>query len=363
MNRTLEAWRYVLHGEIDGDVVYADYDGERFQLRLDPSEPGGFDVRGKPPQDDLRDFCEFQFENAETLVTDDLLDLVEADIEPREYLLSPILMEQGAVEVVGYRGVGKSLVAMGSALAVAGGGPFLRWKTDRPRKTLLIDGEMPGKVLRERSRAALAGAQPRPARGFIRLVSMDRQRLGFSLNLADPSHQALVEAEIDDAELLILDNISTLVRDCHDDNAVEAWRAMQPWLLHLRRKGLTVLLVHHASRGGGGRGTSAREDILDVVVELRRPANYEPSQGARFEVHLTKARGVFGADAKPFEARLETRDGVDHWSCEDIRDPEFEAIRDLSKRGRSVREIAAEAGLSKSTVSRKLTEGRARGDL
>lgn len=53
-------------------------------------------------------------------------------------------------------------------------------------------------------------------------------------------------------------------------------------------------------------GTSAKEDIMDTVISLRRPREYAMAEGARFEVHLTKARGILGDDAKPFEANLIT---------------------------------------------------------
>ena len=36
------------------------------------------------------------------------------------------------------------------------------------------------------------------------------------------------------------------------------------------------------------------------------------AEGARFEVHLTKARGILGDDAKPFEANLITEGNALH---------------------------------------------------
>ena len=357
MNPALEAWRQDLDGEIVGDVVTAtDPEDQPFKLRLDPSKPDGIAVWGSLPEADLREWVSIKSDRP-ILVTDDLLDLVEENVKARACLLSPILMQQSSGMIAAYRGVGKTLLAHGIGLAVASGGTFLRWRADKPRKVVLVDGEMPAKALQDRARAALAGLKgPRPAKGFIRLVAMDRQPLGFSLNLADPAHQALVEAEIGDAELLILDNIATLVRG-GSPNDEDAWATMQAWLLQLRRRGVAVLLVHHAARAGNPRGSVAREDILDVVIELRRPGDYDPSQGARFEVHLTKARGIFGADARPFEAKLETRTGVDHWSCADIRNLEFEKLRDLQRQGFTVRQIAEETGQSKTTVARKLQEG------
>ncbi len=72
-----------------------------------------------------------------------------------------------------------------------------------------------------------------------------------------------------------------------------------------RRRGVSVLIVHHAGKGGEQRGTSRREDVLDTSISLRRPNDYVPTEGARFEVHFEKARGIHEDRAKPFEAKLE----------------------------------------------------------
>jgi len=70
------------------------------------------------------------------------------------------------------------------------------------------------------------------------------------------------------------------------------------WALAMGRAGKSVLFVHHSGKGGGQRGTSRKEDVLDTVIALRRPTDYAPEQGARFEIHFEKARGLFGDDAK-----------------------------------------------------------------
>ena len=138
---------------------------------------------------------------------------------------------------------------------------------------------------------------------------------------------------------------------------------MQGWLLRLRRKGLSVLLVHHAGRGDNARGTSKREDILDTVIWLKRPADYQPEEGARFEVHLTKCRGVFGDDAKPFEARMETRGDASVWTIREMQDVEADQVATMTKDGMSVRDIAEELGISKSKVNRLQNKVRAEGRI
>jgi hypothetical protein len=54
--------------------------------------------------------------------------------------------------------------------------------------------------------------------------------------------------------------------------------------------------------------------VLDTSLSLRRPSDYTPAQGARFEVHIEKGRSLHGEDAKPFEARLDIREGKTAWS-------------------------------------------------
>ena len=75
---------------------------------------------------------------------------------------------------------------------------------------------------------------------------------------------------------------------------------------NLRRQGVSVLLIHHAGVNGRQRGTSRREDALDTVIALRRPEDYSPEEGARFEIHFEKLRNrADGAGALPFEASIQ----------------------------------------------------------
>jgi putative DNA primase/helicase len=147
---------------------------------------------------------------------------------------------------------------------------------------------------------------------------------------------------------LTLDNLSSLTAVIRDNDA-ESWNPIQEWLLRLRRRGVSVLLIHHAGKGGEQRGTSRREDVLDTSISLRRPSDYVPPEGARFEVHFEKARGIHGDRAKPFEAKLEVRDGANVWTIREIEDVNYARVKALLEDELSIRDIADETGLSKST--------------
>jgi putative DNA primase/helicase len=94
------------------------------------------------------------------------------------------------------------------------------------------------------------------------------------------------------------------------------------------------------------------------VLNLRNPSDYEPSEGARFEVHFEKTRGLSGKDTEPFEVKLETRDGKALWTSRSLEDARSAEILELHDEGKSVRAIAQELGMSKSAVQRTLARGK-----
>ncbi len=124
-----------------------------------------------------------------------------------------------------------------------------------------------------------------------------------------------------------------------------------------------MLFIHHAGKSEQQRGTSRREDILDTVIALKRPDDYQKSQGARFEVHYDKARGIFGDEANPFEVQLVLENEMSRWVVRDIEDCRMDKVIELSREGLSQRDIADESGMSKSTVNRLMKKAKEEGVL
>jgi putative DNA primase/helicase len=213
---------------------------------------------------------------------------------------------------------------------------------------------MPLVSLQERLKAISLGfSNGIPNDGF-RILAADQIESG--INLCGEEGQRSLEPLLTDVDLLIVDNLSTLCTT-GSESASDAWVPMQNWLLKLRRQGIAVLLVHHAGVNGRQRGTSRREDALDTVIALRRPEDYSPEQGARFEVHFEKLRNrVEGAGAIPFEASIETvtadgEEGV-RWSSRDLEPPILKRATGLFADGPTVREVAAILRVSKSEAGR-----------
>ena len=289
-------------------------------------------------------------------------DFLSLEIPPRRYIIDSLLAEKNLALVHSWRGVGKTNLAISLACCAATGADFLGRSVPNPVGVLYVDGEMPASVLQERFASVLAGleveGEPR-----LRVISADRLETGIP-PLVQREGQRLVENELDDVDLLILDNLSCLF-GIGNENDAEGWAPAQEWLLSLRRRGIAVVLIHHSGKGGQQRGTSKREDAMDLVLNLRLPRSHKPSDGCRFELHFEKHRGLYGRSLDPFEARLLTdAQGRSTWGVKSLGDDKKAQVLDFWNSGvTNQRELASELGCSASTVNRKLQELRAEGAI
>jgi hypothetical protein len=280
-------------------------------------------------------------------------ELLRLDVAPREMVIAPFLPTQGLAMLYSKRGVGKTFIALGIAAATAAGTKFLKWTAPTRRKVLYVDGEMPLISIKQRLEDVSAGMDIGVPLDNLHIVTPDLQTHGLP-DLSTVSGQQEVEEHLDGVELLILDNLSCLVRAVKE-NEGEGWLPVQDWALGLRRRGISVLFVHHAGKAGAQRGTSRREDLLDSVVTLKHPHDYVASEGLRCIVDYEKARGFYGDDAKAFEVRMAAGpSGEAVWTFADSEISRDTRISELSAIGMSVRDIAAELGIPSSTVHYRL---------
>ncbi|MDT8383926.1 MAG: AAA family ATPase [Gammaproteobacteria bacterium] len=288
-------------------------------------------------------------------------DFLRKELPPREHLLAPWLPRQGLAMIHAYRGIGKTHVALAVGLAVASGGCALGWKAPSPAGVLLLDGEMPGPALQERLAAIVASSDSEVSAPF-KIMTPDLQpkdRAAF--NLAEVADQEALETCLKGIDLIIVDNLATIARSGKSNDA-ESWLPIQEWALRQRASGRSVLFIHHSGKSGAQRGTSAKEDVLDTVIGLRRPSDYEQSQGARFEIHFEKTRGFSGKDADPLEVALvsDSQDSMT-WTVKPLEDALFDRVIELHKEGLSQKEIAEEVQRDKSRISRMLKRARDEG--
>lgn len=294
-------------------------------------------------------------------------ELIIMTIAPRGHTLYPVIPEQGLAMLYAPRGIGKTFFAMSIANAVAGGNALFAgkngpsWFAPKARRVLYIDGEMPLHAMKSRQQAIQGGLPFHIPPGNLKYLNPEMQPDFLMPKLSTKAGQQQVDAILDGIELVVIDNLATLCNGNGRENDTESWQPMQEWILQLRRRGISVLIVHHAGKNGDQRGTSSKEDVLDTVIKLKRPDDYMTEDGARFVVELTKARGLCGPEANTFEASI-TQDGdILQWATKDIGNHELEAVRELLKEKKTIRQIAMELDLSRSKVGRlakAINEGR-----
>lgn len=283
-------------------------------------------------------------------------------LKPRAMIVSPILPEKGAVMLHAYRGYGKTHVALGIGFAVATGTEFLKWKAVKPKRVLLLDGEMSAQGLQERLIAMSKNTTTKPPRAdYFQIIAHDLQDESMP-SLSSSEGQAALDKHLEGVDLLILDNLSTLCPDVKENDA-DSWTPVQKWLLDLRRRGIAVLLIHHSGKGKTQRGTSRKEDILDTVITLDRPEDYKAGDGARFIVTYEKARGFCGEDAESFEAALEIVNGKAVWHVLPVQDEKSDKILQLAQQRVSVRKIADQMGIPHTTVQYRINKLKQQGKL
>ncbi len=272
-------------------------------------------------------------------------ELAAVQLPPRETILDPILANDSLALLYGPRGLGKTFVALGIARAAAAGESFLGWRATRPHRVLFVDGEM--SAIDMQQRLALFGPPP-PSLDFM-LAHFNR---GRSLDLSHHESHRRLMMSWDNPELVVLDNLASLAGFRSGD--ADRWHELQRFLVVQRQLGRAVLMVHHANKRGLQRGSSRREDLLDLVLAMRRPPEWLPGDATSFEIHFEKARRLHSADVAPIEVRMEDDAASNclRWHWQPIGDPVFDRAVALFECGTGAGDGARAMGISRASAYR-----------
>lgn len=295
----------------------------------------------------------------------DFQELIELAIKPRNPILGEFLTEGSIGMLHAWRGLGKTWVVMWIIICVCCGKTLFNWVSRGPRPVVYIDGEMQGGQMRERFLSICSALDAYPPPGMLQVLSRDLYE-GQFINLANAADQLRLDEFIPaNTALIVVDNISSLTLSEHSESDDLHWQGIAQWALRHRAAGRAVLFVHHAGKSGKQRGTSKREDLLDYVFTLKRPADYEESQGCRFTLEFEKARSIVGEAVKPFEAALsEDAEGRLVWATTGAELAINEKAVELWELGGlTLGDISGELGVHKSTISRHLTAANQAGRL
>jgi hypothetical protein len=280
---------------------------------------------------------------------------MEIKTPPRRYHLEGWLKECSIGMIDSPAGFGKTGLVHGILNTVSKGGAFGPWRCDNPAPVCMVDGEM--SIEDNRERIELEGlADDRECPFYIYADSYAYQLGCNRARLTDEDwRREFKELLLDlDVKLCAFDNIASLAPGL-DENAKKDWDPINQFLIDLRFAGVSSLLIHHDNKTGGQRGTSARTDNLDYVIQLKQPGDYLPEDGARFIVHFNKARveNRFLPLVTDTEFQLTQDPGGRYvWTFKSVKAARKREVVRLLDEGLKNKDIAAAVGYSAGAVSK-----------
>lgn len=296
----------------------------------------------------------------------DLGAFLREEIAPPDFVVEPFLPVGGSGILFSLPGVAKTWLVHRLALSVGKGESWLGFNAPRPRRVLLVDGELPAAILHRRL-AAVQNGEASPAVGMVSVLCAEdlMRHRSRPLDLGDKEERGALLEEIialdekQRPQLVILDNLAALWLALDENNNGFISSEVNAWIARLRFLGCAVLLVHHAPKAGmiqGPRGGSALTGPVDFVIGLDPKPN---SPHPHFTMTFTKQRHE---RVPQTSQEVELLPGP-HGMTFTVRGPGSNPMRDLlgfiaASPPESQRDLARKLGEPETTVRRRLEEAR-----
>ena len=253
----------------------------------------------------------------------------ERDIPPPDRLLGDLLTTTSRMFLVGCTGLGKTLLALAMGCGIASTEGFLHWRNDRPRRVLIIDGEMPGELIRARSMDALRRAGIKPQPGYVTIYARDMEEkfakafpsLGAMPPLNDEGGMQWVldlVTALGGVDCIIFDNVMSLLSGIQKEE--EAWKGVEQLVLKLTSLRIGQLWLDHTghdrSRQYGSSTKAWKFDAVGIMSEL--PDDQKNRREVGFQLSFEppgKARRRTPDNWQDFETTV-IRLAQDEWTSE-----------------------------------------------
>ena len=289
------------------------------------------------------------------------------DIPPRKAIIDPLIMEGSSMEINGASGIGKTWFTLEMLCSICTGEKFLgKYEVANPRPVYYIDGEMPLESIRDRMNMIMAR--------YIYKYKVSEipfhisNPLLFKNNFIPKINDTKITQPIFKDEVkrfsdiyqkplfICFDNLSCLTDYKENDN--DDWTSMLDMYTELKHEGHSICHVHHVGKGGHQRGASRKHDALDTVIHLKRPEEYDASEGAVFNVKFDKHRHFAGEYARSFKCAIKVDDNNKvSWDISDFKDVASEELLTAYCMGLpdiTYTKLEEEFGISKSSIGRTI---------
>jgi hypothetical protein len=192
---------------------------------------------------------------------------LDRDIPPRDHLLGSVMCTTSRWFIFGETGIGKTLIAMEMAAAIAVAAAFLKWPGQRRARVMYLDGELPMETFKERMQL-IADRHGKD----IEFYGYNREDLGDDglPPLNTEAGQAWLKREIAaiKPDLIVFDSIMCLLIGSMSEEAT--WMPVRPFVRWLSSRRIAQIWLHHANDLGKSFGDKTREWEMEAVVKLSK---------------------------------------------------------------------------------------------
>lgn len=253
----------------------------------------------------------------------------QRDMPPADRLLGDLVTTTTRVFLVGRTGLGKTMLALGLACGIGNGQGFLHWRASRSGRVLVVDGEMPGELIRQRAIDTLRRAGMAPERGHLVIYARDMEdefairfpTLGRMQPLnTEAGHNwilGLLDA-LGGVDIVIFDNVMSLIAGDQKDEM--PWSDTLPLVQSLTGRHVGQIWLdhtgHNSDRQYGSSTKAWRFDAVGIMTPL--PDNQQKHGEVAFQLsfdHPGKARRRTPDNWRDFETSV-IRLADDCWTSE-----------------------------------------------
>ena len=257
-----------------------------------PGIDGGLDfidaIRSEKRQQELdnkddEEVTEDKIDYSKRIAFCDVDSFRQMDFPKPSYLLEPLVSKQSIVQVVGASGVGKTMLGLSLAGAMATCNGFLGMPSvGGATPVLYVEGELPASDIQIRINGMLDAIGKRYDANMF-FVSSLQQQLKINDKGFTPiqTEQGLIEIENAIVEIkkrtgkmpvLFIDNISCLAGGLKENDA-DAWSPIINKFVKWKNMGSTVIYFHHLNKGNDSSGSTMQHRTIDMVIRMRKPDN------------------------------------------------------------------------------------------
>jgi hypothetical protein len=272
-------------------------------------------------------------------------DLADMNLLPRPNILGEWMKEGDLGYVFAPRGHGKTWLTMLIGNAIAEGKALGEWGGgEKTRRVVYFDAEM--NLPDVQGRAKLIGINSVNFEWLQNELVFEYLRRG--LNIAELVDQAALAEMLNDGDVFIIDNLSTAASGmAENDN--DAFDHVKSWLLELRGRKITVIIVHHAGRNGQMRGASRREDMAHWIISLKDDSG--DGEMKAWVTHFQKCRNCQAMEAPTLRWTIATNENSLTYTCEKHSGPET-MIALISDGIERACDLAEEMGVTPGCISK-----------